>query len=86
MLVVDGNLTITGQFTFRGLILVRGDLMLTGGGSRISVIGSTIIGQSLNALDEADLSVRGNADLLYSNQVLDAVQTVLDAKPSYEGV
>ena len=86
VLCVDGNLRITGQFQFTGLILVRGDVMLTGGGSNVHVIGATIIGQSLNALDEADLSVRGNADLLYSSQVLDIVQTVLNAQPSYEGV
>ncbi|MCZ6793433.1 MAG: hypothetical protein O7J95_07450, partial [Planctomycetota bacterium] len=86
VLVVDGNLMITGRFTFHGLIIVRGDVMLTGGGTRISVIGSTIIGQSLNALDEADLSVLGEAELLYSSRVLDAVQSVLDTRPTYEGV
>ena len=86
VLVVDGNLTMTGQFGWQGLIIVRGDVILTGGGANIHVIGAIVIGESLTAIDDSDLSLSGSADIYYSSEVLQTVQQTLDQRESYRGV
>jgi hypothetical protein len=71
VLLVDGNLTISGSFTFVGLVIVRGDLRVTGGGSAIHIYGSVMVGETLTAIDtDADLTVSGTADILYSSAAL----------------
>ena len=62
VLVVDGNLKIAGQFTWYGVVLVMGDVELTGGGAGVHIYGAT--------LAEGDLTISGNADLLYSSLAL----------------
>ena len=84
ILVVNGSLTISGDFTFIGLVIVTGDLVLTGGGSGVHVYGGTMIGQTFTAVDSSEVTVTGNADLLYSSEAIAAVQQTL--APSYDVV
>lgn len=81
ILVVDGSLVVTGQFTYHGIVIVRGDIRLSGGGAEIHTFGSVMVGESLSAIDslDTDLTVGGNADLFYSSSVLARLETMLDA-------
>jgi hypothetical protein len=58
---------MSGSFTFVGIIIVRGDVQIVGGGAGIHTYGSMLVGQTLTAVDpSADVKVAGTADLLYS--------------------
>ncbi|MBN1442701.1 MAG: hypothetical protein JXA90_08330 [Planctomycetes bacterium] len=86
ILVVDGNVKISGQLHFDGLVIVRGDIILTGGGAGIHVLGSLMVTHSITAIDEAELTMSGNADILFSQEVLDIVEGALANTATYEGV
>lgn len=62
VLVVDGNLVVSGTFTWYGIVLVMGDVSLTGGGAGVHIYGTT--------LATGDLTMSGNADLLYSSAAI----------------
>jgi len=77
-LVIDGNLTFTGQFQYVGLVIVRGDLRITGGGGGVHIYGTTLVGQSLTAIDnDPDVTLSGSADLRYSSWALGQVASLL---------
>jgi hypothetical protein len=81
VLLVEGSLRITGQFTFYGAVIVKGDLILSGAGSNVHVYGTTMIGQTLTALDEDEVSLTGNAKLYYSSATL--VKIAQSLPPTY---
>ena len=56
----------TGGFTWWGMVLVLGDMNLTGGGAGIHIYGSTLCQGSLSG----DQTISGQADLLYSSLAL----------------
>ncbi len=75
VLVVDGNLTVTGGFNFTGLILVKGDFII---GGNATVVGSVLVHQVLSAVDqETNEKGTGFARILYSSEALDLVQNHL---------
>jgi hypothetical protein len=82
VLLIDGSLTVTGKFTYHGLLIVRGDIRLSGGGTGVHTFGSVMVGQSLVAIETSDLTVSGNADLFYSSEVLTRLEGLLKAKYS----
>ena len=85
MLLVDGSLYITGQFTYHGLIIVRGDIVLTGGGAGIHVFGSTMVGESITAVEvDPEVTVAGTADVFYSSAVLKRIELMM--MPKYQVV
>jgi hypothetical protein len=61
ILLIDGNLTVSGAFTFYGLIIVRGKLTTTAGGSP-TIYGSIMV-QSINL---ATTAFAGSANIYYS--------------------
>jgi hypothetical protein len=65
VLIVDGNFTLTGSFTWYGLIVVMGHIETSGGGSGIHLYGA-VLSQGANGGDR----ISGNADLLYSSAAL----------------
>jgi hypothetical protein len=84
VLVVEGDLTITGTFTFEGLVIVNGDVRLSGGGSTIHSYGSLMVTDSIIAIDEEnDLDISGNADIFYSEAALDAVTNNYQGAANY---
>lgn len=87
VLVIDGSLTVSGQFKFQGIVLVRGDVILTGGGSGVHIIGALVVGDSITAVDttSTDLTLSGNADVLFSSAMIDMVQATMSSSysPSY---
>lgn len=81
VLLVDGTVTVTGQFTFYGMLIVRGDIRLSGGGAGVHTYGTVMVGQSLTAVDpESDVTITGTADLFYSAAVLARLEDMLAAK------
>lgn len=69
ILLVDGNLTISGAFTFYGIVIVRGKMSTTAGGSP-TIYGSLLV-QSMNF---ATTSFAGNANIRFSRCALQRVR------------
>ena len=69
MLLVDGDLVISGAFTYYGLIIVRGKMSTTAGGSP-TVYGSLLV-QSMNF---ATTSFAGSANIYYSACALQRIK------------
>ena len=83
VLLVDGNLTMSGQFKFDGLVIVRGDVRQTGGGSGTHVYGSLLVKEVFSVIDETELTVTGNADIYFSNKTLAGVDKLLSGSSPY---
>jgi len=66
-LIIDGDFTLTGTFTWYGLVIVLGDFRTQGGGGGIHIYGSTLVagGGGLGGT-----TVGGNADLRYSSEAI----------------
>jgi len=74
ILLVDGNLTITGGYSFWGYLFVTGDLVLRGPAGRKGFRGSVFVGGDLEISD--DLTPSGAASFTYSSEVLGAIRAV----------
>ena len=66
VLVVTGNLHISGQFEFSGLIIVLGtvDVDITGGGQGVHIWGSMLC-------HSVDFKIAGNADIVWCREALE---------------
>ena len=67
ILLVDGDLTVAGNFTFDGAVIARGGLKMSGTGNKI--VGG-VMAASVTVSDSVALS--GNTSLLYSSCALQA--------------
>ena len=65
ILLVDGDFTVAGNFTFDGAVIARGGLKMTGTGNKIS---GAVMAASVNVDDNVALG--GNTSLLYSSCAL----------------
>ncbi|MCK5832389.1 hypothetical protein KAH81_01840 [bacterium] len=76
VLVVTGNLHISGQFEYSGLIIVLGEVSvdITGGGQGVHIWGSLLC-------QSVDFKINGNADICWSSQVL---QNLPDRPAGYQ--
>jgi hypothetical protein len=85
VLVVDGMLTMSGSFDYVGLVLVRGDVKITGGGSGIHIYGSMMLKDTLTAVDTSgdstEMTISGSSDIRFSAQAIAKAQSLLH--PSY---
>ena len=84
---------MSGDFDFRGVVLVRGDVRLTGGGQTVLVHGGLLVGNSITAIDAppddadpSEVTISGNADVFYSSEVLDAVYMLLNQRANYHPI
>ena len=74
VLVVDGNMTIRGSFTFNGLVIARGDTDVNGsGGEGATIWGALLIKESTSADAGDELVAGGNGKILYSSQTINTV-------------
>lgn len=69
VLVVEGSLDVSGNFTFHGLVITRGDIQVQFTGNA-GLYGSLIIGESTNLDPNLELDVRGNATVRYDSCAL----------------
>lgn len=80
LIVENGNANITGNFRWNGPIIITGNnvgIRYQGGGNQ-SVYGTTIVNeQNANELPNLEGEVSGNAKLLYSNQAISLVRSLL---------
>ena len=69
--VVDGDLRISGNFSWVGIVIVRGRATMVGGGSEKRVIGTLVVGEEVNSeFSSTSVSVSGTVDLLYSSDAI----------------
>ncbi len=69
LLLVDGSLTITGKFTWYGLIIGLGDIDLSGGGNGIHIYGGILSNGQVTRSD-----IGGQADIFYSSEMLNKLR------------
>jgi hypothetical protein len=66
VILVEGDFTLSGQFTWYGLIVCLGDVQMTGGGAGIHIFGCL--------MTQGDVAtsgtVSGNADIYYSSETI----------------
>ena len=65
ILLVDGDLTIAGNFAFDGAVIVRGGLKMSGTGNKI--VGAVMA--AAVSVDD-DVTLAGNTSILYSSCAL----------------
>ena len=63
ILLVEGDLTLGGGFSWNGLILVRGTLVFNGGGSGINIKGAVLANQTVD--------INGGIDIKYDSCMID---------------
>ncbi|MBN1503429.1 MAG: hypothetical protein JW952_00030 [Candidatus Eisenbacteria bacterium] len=66
ILLVEGDMTISGQFTWYGLIICLANVEFTGGGAGIHIYGGVMTQGDISSSG----SVSGNADILYSSATI----------------
>lgn len=72
ILLIDGDLTVSGAFTFYGVVIVRGKMTTTAGGSP-TIYGSLLV-QSLNL---ATTAFAGSANIYYSSCALQRIRDAI---------
>ncbi|MCI0587981.1 MAG: hypothetical protein L0323_14205 [Planctomycetes bacterium] len=84
VLLVDGDLTISGNFEYVGYIFVTGRIRVTGGGNGQTLRGAIFCGGDVSqtlASSLLDATLKGGIDLIYSS---DALFRVRNAMTRYE--
>ena len=71
VLIVDGALDVSGNFTFNGLVIARGDIEVQFTGNA-GIFGSVVLAESTNYDPTIELDVRGNANIRYDSCALAA--------------
>ncbi len=74
VLIVDGDIHISGKLSWYGLVIILGDMTMSGGGNGIHVFGSMMV--------ESESVVSGQADIWWSQEAINKVMT--DCNPSVE--
>jgi hypothetical protein len=63
ILLVEGDLTLAGNFTWEGLVLVTGTLTVSGGGGSKNVLGAILANQTV--------TINGGIDIRYDSCLID---------------
>ena len=72
LIIEDGDLNVTGNFRWEGLILVTGQYvgLRYGGGGNQTIYGGVVVNETANVNSEIEVDAAGNAKLLYSCQAI----------------
>jgi len=71
ILIVDGDLDVHGGFEWYGLVLVKGTIDFTGGGSNaVNVYGAFLNGKDINAVNNWDDNLGGSVNVHYDSCAL----------------
>lgn len=81
VLVVNGDMKITGQFVWYGLVIVMGNTSVTGGGNDKHVFGSLMCAEFISDTQYSDFDMTGNADIFWCQEAIDKVMR--DLKPTF---
>jgi len=65
LLLIEGSMIVTGQFTWYGLVIVLGDINFAGGGAGIHIYGGVLANGQVTRND-----IGGQADILYCSYTL----------------
>lgn len=76
LIIEDGDLNITGNFRWEGVILVTGQYagLRYGGGGYQTVYGGVIVNETVNLNSEVEVDAAGNAKILYSCEAINKVR------------
>jgi hypothetical protein len=66
LMVVNGGLSIDGAFSFRGIIMVEGNLRIAGGGASASIEGAVIAGGDTEVLVDEGSNIDGSAVIRFN--------------------
>jgi len=67
MLLVVGDLEISGSFQYTGIVAVLGKVVFNGGGGNKNINGTLLIGDNVSA---GELRANGNITVQYSSQAV----------------
>jgi hypothetical protein len=79
VIVVDGNLTVSGDFSWNGLLIARGEIIFAGGGGTKRVTGGVVVERDVlsgtdtktgSGFGSGDLAINGTVDILFSAETL----------------
>jgi len=78
LIIEDGDLSITGNFRWEGLILITGQYsgLRYGGGGNQTIYGGIVVNETVNANSEVEVDAMGNPKVLYSCQALENVRNM----------
>ncbi len=78
LIVEDGDLSITGNFRWEGIILITGQYagLFYGGGGYQTIYGSVIVNETASLNSEVEVNSSGNAKVLYSCEALNNAQNL----------
>lgn len=80
VIVVDGNLTVSGSFEWDGLLIARGEIIFAGGGGTKRVTGGVVVERDVlsgtgdtttsSGFGSGDIAINGTVDILFSAATL----------------
>lgn len=78
LIIEDGDISITGNFRWEGLIIVTGQYvgLFYGGGGNQTIYGGVLVNETASSNSEVEVDARGNAKVLYSCQALQNVKNM----------
>ncbi len=78
LIVEDGDLSVTGNFRWEGVILVTGQYvgLRYGGGGNQTIYGGVVVNETANVNTEVEVDAAGNPKVLYSCQALNNVRNM----------
>ena len=78
LIIEDGDLSITGNFRWEGLILITGQYsgLRYGGGGNQTIYGGVVVNETVNANSEVEVDAMGNPKVLYSCQAMENVRNM----------
>ncbi|MBI3031026.1 MAG: hypothetical protein HYY64_16105 [Candidatus Rokubacteria bacterium] len=78
LILEDGDLNVTGNFRWEGLIIVTGQYvgLRYGGGGNQTMYGGLIVNETASVNSEVEVDAMGNAKILYSCQALQNVRNM----------
>lgn len=78
LIIEDGDLSITGNFRWEGLILITGQYvgLFYGGGGYETIYGGVIVNETAGLNSEVEVDSRGNAKVLYSCQAIENIRNI----------
>lgn len=82
VLIVNGDLHISGKFKWYGLVIVLGETRITGGGNDKHIFGSLMGAEFIDDTNYEEFDMTGNADIFWCQEAIDKVMK--DLNPTFK--